>query len=176
MPSKFEMTSNPNKGQRHSISIWDSIEEYEDYDDLLKGLAKIGADDHVTLYVSTPGGRCDIGFMIIGRLESLPCMVDVIVPYPTYSMGAVMALCGDSLEVKSGAYLMFHDYITEARGKGNAIFKRTEAYKETFEYLFTTSCHPFLTRKECSSVLNGRDLYIKWNDPTLQKRIERHFR
>lgn len=175
--SKFELRRTPNKGSVYDISIWDDIEEYADYEKLLDELAKIGRDDKVHLYVSTPGGRCDIGFMLIDRIRALDCNVDVIIPYPTYSMGAIMSLCGDSLKMEPGSFLMFHDYSTGmGRSKGNEIFKQTEAYVETFTYKFNSICQPFLTKAECNDVLNGKDLYIKWNDQTLDARIKRHFK
>lgn len=175
MANKFEITSESNKGENYVISIWDNIEEYKDYDDLFKTLSKITADDTVKLNVSTPGGRCDIGFALIDRLMTLECPLDIYVPYPTYSMGAIMALCGNSLEIAPGAFLMFHDYSTGTKGKGNEIFKQTEAYIETFSYKFNEICQPFLSEKECNNILNGKDLYIKWNDEKLAKRIRRHF-
>ena len=176
MPNKYEISAKPNEGNTYNISIWDSIEEYEHYDKLLKAMSKITEKDTVTLNVSTPGGRCDIGYMLIDRIMRLPCKVDVVVPYPTYSMGAIMALCGSSLEIKPGGFLMFHDYSTGiGRSKGNEIFKQTEAYVETFAHKFNSICQPFLTKKECEDVLQGKDLYIKWTDVLLKDRIKRHF-
>jgi len=175
MSNKYEIITRPNEGKQYSISIWDGIEEYGDYDKLFETLDKISSKDTVILNVSSPGGRCDIGFMIQDRIMELDCPVDVVVPYPTYSMGAILALSGRSLDIKPGAFLMFHDYSTGTRGKGNEIFKQTQAYKETFEYRFNEVCQPFLTKKECEQILNGRDMYVKWNDDNLQKRIKRHF-
>lgn len=175
MPNKFEIHTK-SKGTHYNISIWGDIEEYEDYDDLLRALEKVGKDDHVTLKVSTPGGCCDIGFNIYERINNLKCRVDVIVPYPTYSMGAILALCGDTLKVAPGSFLMFHDYSTGTRGKGNEIAKSAEAYGECFSYRFNKVCQPFLTKKECEKILNGQDLYVKWDDENLAKRIERHFK
>ncbi len=176
MPNKYELIKTPKKGNTYDISIWDAIEEYEDYDKLLEQLSHIGKDDSVTLNISTPGGRCDIGFMLIDRLQALESKVDVIVPYPTYSMGALLSLCGNSLSMKPGSFLMFHDYSSgNARSKGNEQFKHTEAYIEVFRYRFNAICQPFLTKTECNDVLDGKDLYIKWNDKTLIQRIKRHF-
>lgn len=175
MPKKFELLSTP-ISTNYEINIWDDLEEFEHYDELLKQLPKITVDDLVTIRVATPGGRCDIGFMLIDRFRALKCPVEVVVPYPTYSMGAIMSLCGDSLSIQPGAFLMFHDYSTGTRGKGNEIFKGTEAYKETFRYRFEEVCFPFLSKKECNRILDGHDLYIQWNDPSLEKRIRRHFK
>jgi ATP-dependent protease ClpP protease subunit len=180
MAEKFESIVTPNKGSKYEISIWDSLDNYEDYDELLKTMQKIGKEDTVTLNISTPGGRCDIGFMLIDRyllLKAMKCRIDIEVPYPTYSMGAIMALCGRSLEMKPGSFLMFHDYSDgRGRSKGNEIFKSTEAYREVFAYRFKNICQPFLTDGECEDVLEGKDLYIKWNDKSLSTRLKRHFK
>lgn len=175
MPNKYEIITRPNEGKKYEISIWDNIEKYEDYDKLFETLDKISSKDSVTLNVSSPGGRCDIGFTIIDKIIGLPCKVDVSVPYPAYSMGALMSLIGSSLEIKPGAYLMFHDYSGGGRQKGNELFKYIESYSEVFTYRFNEICQPFLTAKECERILNGQDLYVKWNDDNLQKRIKRHF-
>src|SRR3990167_5023447 len=134
MPNKYEIITVPNKGKLYKVSIWGNIKEYEDYDKLLETLDKITEEDCVELRVSTPGGRCDIGFTIFDRIVHLPCEVKVIVPYPTYSMGAILALSGNSLEIKPGAFMMFNDYSTGSEGKGNEIFNDI--------------CQPFLTKKE----------------------------
>lgn len=177
MAEKFEVRCEPNPGKEYHISIWDSIEQYEDYDKLLEYISKISKNDKVTIYVSTPGGRCDIGFMIIDRIREIKCKVDVVVPYPTYSMGALLSLCGNSLEMKPASFLMFHDYSSgSGRSKGNEQFKHTEAYIEVFRHRFNDVCQPFLSKKECEDVLEGKDLYIKWNDHTLEDRIRRHFK
>lgn len=177
MAKKYELSSKPKEGKNYSISIWDNIEGYEEYDKLIETMKGITKKDSVTLKVSTPGGRCDVGFMLIDRIMELECTVDVIVPYPTYSMGAIMALCGDSLKVSPGAYLMFHDYSGGGgRSKGNEAFKHTEAYCEVFAYRFNDICQPFLTKNECEDILQGKDLYIKWNTSKLEERIRRHFK
>jgi len=175
MPKKFE-TLFTSTSSLYEISIWDDLEEFEHYDELMKIIPKIKEDDRVILKVATPGGRCDIGFMLIDRFQALPCICDVVVPYPTYSMGAIMALCGDSLVMNAGSFLMFHDYSTGGRGKGNELIKSTEAFSEIFAYRFNAICQPFLSEEECKAVLEGQDLYIKWNDPSLKKRMRRHFK
>lgn len=175
MSNKYRISSKAMEGKEYVISIWDNIEEYSDYDDLRDDLDKIGKKDKVTLNVSSPGGRCDVGFDLYERIRALESVVDVVVPYPTYSMGAILALSGHSLKVLPGAFMMFHDYSTGSKGKGNEIFKQTEAYKRAFEHKFNSICQPFLTEKECTDILNGQDLYVNWDDKDLEKRIKRHF-
>lgn len=174
-PKKFNVITKTQTKKSYIISIWDNIESYEHYSELYDLLEKISKEDNIELRVSTPGGRCDVGFDLIDRFVELD--VDVVVPYPTYSMGAVMSLCGKSLKINPGGYLMFHDFSTgTGKSKGNEIHKYVENYRESFECRFKQICQPFLTNKECKEILNGQDLYIKWNEPDLKERIRRHFK
>jgi ATP-dependent protease ClpP protease subunit len=176
MPNKFECIVEQPRGKLFKIAIWDDLEKYEDYDKLIEQLEKITEHDQVELKISSPGGRCSIGYMLYDRFKELPCWVDVIIPYPSYSMGAILALCGDTLTINPGAFIMFHDYSTGAKGKGNEIYKSTEAYMESFSHRFNKICQPFFTKKECEDILNGQDMYVKWNDNNLEARIKRHFK
>jgi len=174
--NKYEIITKQRISTEYFLSIWDGLEEYEHYSELLDTLTKIRSDDRVTLRVSSPGGRCDIGFTLIDRIINVPCRVDIEVPYPTYSMCAIMALCGDSLTIKPGAFLMFHDYSGGSYGKGNEMMKHIDSYSETFAYRLKQICQPFLTKKECDNILSGQDLYLKWNDKSLKERLKRHFK
>lgn len=175
MANKIEIET-ITQSKHHILTIRDDIEKYEDYDDLFKILPSINRKDSVTLKISSPGGCCAVGFSLFDRINALECLVEVIVTYPSYSIGAILALCGDSLTLEPGAFLMFHDYSTGTRGKGNEISKNAEAYGKYFNYKFNAVCQPFLTKKECEKILNGQDLYIYWDDDNLNKRLERHFK
>lgn len=176
MPSKYEIVSTPNEGKHWEISIWDDIECYSDYDKLFEEMGKINKVDTVELTVDTFGGRCDIGFKLYDRISQIPCKIDVVVSQHAYSMGAILALVGDSLTIEPGAFLMFHDFSTGRSGKGNEISKSIEATKELFQYRFREACQPFLSVAECTSILNGSDKYVKWNDRQLNTRMRRHFK
>ena len=173
---KFKVNSTIESTTKYTIDILDDIEEYEDYEKLLDTLDKIREKDSVTLKVSSPGGRCDIGFMLYDKISGISGQVDVVVPYPSYSMGALLSLVGNSLELKPGSFLMFHDFSTGNRGKGNEIEKSITNYSKIFKYRFNKICQPFLTKKECEDILHGKDLYVNWDDDNLEARIKRHFK
>lgn len=160
--------------KEHYVYIRGAIEDWEDYDDLL-GLDP-AEDDCVVVFLNTPGGDCAIGFHVIDHITSFKCHVHMVVEYPTYSMGAIMAVSGDSLSFMDDTYIMFHDYSGGAGGKGQETVDYTLNYREVFRKKFNRLCTPFLTRKESNSMFKGEDIYIHDTDPTLKKRIERHFK
>jgi ATP-dependent protease ClpP protease subunit len=159
------------------VDICDAIDSFGDYEKLLEELSLLTPIDAIDVNLNTPGGRCDVGFLIIDALMGCKrAKLNMIVGYPTYSMGAIMAVCGDSLTIKPGSYIMFHDYSGGAHGKGDDAMQYVTNYREVFKARFIDICTPFLTRRECQSMFNGKDIYIRHDDPTLSKRIERHFK
>lgn len=175
MTEKCFILKKPQTTTKYHIYIHDNIECFEDYDDLIEQLANTGENDSVKLHLNCPGGDCSIGFHIIDHLQSLPCQLDVLVEYPTYSMGAIMALCGDSLTFAPDSYIMFHDYSGGTRGKGEETHMYTTNYRKIFKNKFTKLCAPFLTKKEIERMFKGEDIYIHDDDPSLAARIKRHF-
>ena len=176
MSEKCQILKNNTTSTHMTVHFRGAIEEWDDYDHLFKDLKNLTESDIVTLVLNTSGGDCSIGFSIIDRLLNLPCKLDVIVEYPTYSMGAIMALCGDSLKIEPDSYIMFHDYSGGMKGKGGETFLYTDNYRKVFKARFKKLCTPFLTDDEVERMFKGEDIYISDTDPTLKARIKRHFK
>lgn len=176
MSEKCLVQTKPTTTTEFNVYIRGAIEEFEHYDTLVAKISSVTADDVVNVHLNTPGGDCSIGFFLIDQFMALPCPVNMIVEYPTYSMGAIMALCGDSLHLNADTYLMFHDYSGGQRGKGGETYLYTNNYRKVFTDKFNRLCKPFLTQKEVDKMFKGEDLYIHWDDPTLEQRSGRHFK
>lgn len=176
MSEKCLIQTCPTTTKQIDVYIRGTIEEFEDYDDLVKELSKATENDFVVVHLNTPGGDCSIGFFIIDQIMQVPCPVHVVVEYPTYSMGAIMAMCGDDLTIEQDSYIMFHDYSGGSRGKGEETAAYINNYRKVFKDKFTRLCKPFLTQSEVNKMFKGEDIYIHHDDPSLKERIARHFK
>lgn len=172
--NKCLVLKRPTTTCEYTVYLRGAIEEFEDYDELLKASPTIS--DIVNIHLNTPGGDCSIGFSVIDWMQTLACPVNVFVDYPSCSMGAITAMCGDTLELLPHTYIMFHDYSGGTRGKGEETIQYTTNYRKIFKERFTHLCHPFLSKSEINKMFKGEDIYIHWDDPTLEERIKRHFR
>lgn len=159
----------------YRVYIRDGIEKFEDYDNLINEIQKVEVSAEFNIHLNTPGGDCSIGFSLIDQIQSLECPVNMIVDYPSCSMGAIMALCGDTLTLQPDTYIMFHDYSGGSRGKGEETILYTTNYRRMFKDRFTRLCYPFLSKAEINKMFKGEDIYIHWDDPSLENRIKRHF-
>lgn len=176
MSEKYWVKSNVVTSKQLDLHIHGGIECYEDYDGLVKEISSASENDSVIVHLNCPGGACSVGFWLIDHVISMPCPVQMVVHYPTYSMGAIMALCGDNLEIAPDAFLMFHDYSGGSEGKGEEMHQHGTHYRRFFKERFSRLCQPFLTKKEVDRMFKGEDIYIQWDDPTLPARIARHFK
>lgn len=158
------------------IYIRGPIEDFEDYDEVYKEMSGLTEHDVVNVHLNTTGGDCSIGFALIDLFLETPAIVNMIVEYPTYSMGAIMALCGDSLSMRVDSYIMFHDYSGGTHGKGEESYLYTTNFRKVFKNRFVRLCKPFLTQGEIDKMFKGEDIYIHFDDPTIEARGKRHFK
>lgn len=152
------------------------IENFNDFSEFFEVIPELKEEDRLLVNINSAGGRCDIGFALCDTVLACQCPVMVHVSYPTYSMGAILALCGDVLVLHADTFLMFHDYNSGPQGKGQEIISHSENYRKVFKSKFKRLCKPFLTAAECSRMFKGEDIYIQHDDPTLKQRYKRHFR
>jgi len=174
--NKMQIYSTPTTSTAYVVEIKGAIEDFEDYHGVFKLLPTLTDKDSLTVRLNTPGGCCSVGWAIIDAIQSVPCIVDVIVTYPTYSMGAMLAMCGDSLTILEDSYIMFHDYSGGGGGKGGDVAAYTNNFRDVFIKRFNKLCMPFLTRKESDKMFEGKDIYIHDTDETLPARLARHFK
>lgn len=162
------------KSQSIEYTIYGTIEEFSPYKLFISDMQSLKKEDRVTILLNSGGGRVDVGMMLIQAIQDCQAYVKIIVKHPCYSMGALIALSGDELEMKDNTFLMFHDYSGISFGKGNEQFSKCEAFNKVFNSIFRKISKPFLTEAECKKVLKGQDLYIH-NDEDIDRRLFRHF-
>lgn len=160
----------------YSIYINNDIESNHVYPELLHKLRTISEIDIVNLYLASNGGYCDAGFQIIHAIKDCKGPVNIIVDSPCYSMGAIIAVCGDSLTFKPNTFLMFHNYSGGNHGKGKemkqAMLESDVWIRTNFKYY----CTPFLTDEEMTLLDNDQDVYVHSWDKGLTKRLARHYK
>ena len=130
----------------------------------------------VELRLSNFGGETHSCIELFNAFKDCPVPVDVIITAPSYSCGAILALCGDSLTLNKGTFLMFHNYSTSEHGKGGEVTLAVTHWAEYSKNYDHEILSPFLTKKEVERINNDNDLYINWNDTNLKTRIKRHFK
>lgn len=121
------------------------------------------------------GGCCFTGQKIISAMNSCAANITCYADAPVQSMASLIALSGDKLYLLPNSFLMFHNYSTDYSGKGASILA---GVYHNHKFLITQSdtiCYPFLTQKELKLLKKDTDIFIHWDDKTLEDRFTRHF-
>lgn len=161
---------------RYSIYLPDSLDDDMSlHTELLNALDLLEEKDSVSMYISCTGGALSTTQNIAYGMKSCKGTVNVKVIGNSYSGGAMLALCGDSLELLPGTFLMFHNSTGGIYGKGGESLLQANEENRGMKNVLDHICSPFLTKKELAGLAKDQDVYIHSDDKTLKTRIARHF-
>lgn len=152
------------------------------YSRLLKRLRTLDPKvSRIALHLANLGGDCENGFRLFAAFKNCGKPVDVTVEGATASMGAILALCGRSLKMWEGSYLMYHNYSNYTGGKGGELTTGVSHWHKHWKRVSLKWLVPFLTLKEVNGLFKDQDVYISWDDDgtrgttDIKDRIYRHF-
>jgi ATP-dependent protease ClpP protease subunit len=158
-------------------SLWGEVEsDFEPYLPLIEALDSAGENDHIVININSPGGDCDVGAMIIKSMQACVGTVHCVVSWPSFSMGAIIAVAGDSLVIERDAFLMFHTFSYGTHGKSDDVLQYTKYIDKHLNDFVKRIVTPFITVKELNNMVNGKDIYIAYDDATLDARMKRHYK
>lgn len=159
----------------HHVYFGEVVEDTHLYVDLVHSLRVASPNDKFLFHLYNYGGSCHTGAFLINAIRSSAAIVTMSVEAPCYSMGAVLALSGDSLMIHPHTFLMFHNYSAGFGGKGGELGERVKNEDRILKSLDHIVCAPFLTKKEIAAIDSDRDVYVHHDDEDLQARLTRHF-
>lgn len=140
------------------------------YDSLCHLFRKAQPQDHIRFFINTVGGNMATGLALIEAIRESDAHVTTVLNPEAYSMGALLFLAGDSMEVPNNGRLMFHNYSsTGTIGKGNEQVAEVQSSIKWFESVMADVCSPFLTKAELKSVIEGRDIWMQ--APEIRERL-----
>ena len=143
--------------------------------DVFNILSTATADDEINIHMANYGGSVQTGFRLARNIKNCAAPVIMRIEGNCYSMGAILALCGNGLAITTGTELMFHNFSAVHEGKGSELNLSIEATTRHFVSNLRLFCMPFLTSKEVTHIMNDQDLYIEAGTKEFLQRIERHF-
>lgn len=158
------------------VELYDVIEDFEPYGDLIDLLGSARTKDTITIKINSGGGRIDVGWMIVNAIRESDAHVIARIVYPSYSMASLIAMACDDLVMDRHSLLMFHNYHGGSDGKGAELIENLTTSDQYIKDMFQDVATPFLTTKEMRHIGQDRDVYIQYNDPTLEARIKRHYK
>ena len=154
-----------------SVYITNAIEEPQLYNELCYLLATATAWETFRIHINTPGGVIDSAFMIANAIKDSKANVIGHLSGTVASVGTVISMACDHLEVTPHLSFMIHNYSGGMQGKGHEMKARQKFTDDHLSEAFSYFYKGFLTDEEMEKVIEGTDLWMgteevqdRWED------------
>lgn len=154
-----------------SIFLSSMIGSPIEYVEMINRIKQATENDVIYIYLNTPGGNLETGVQIINAIRNTPAHVVVSLESVAHSLGTLIFLSGDELQIHDNCLMMFHNFSTGMYGKGHEITAEIEAVNKWYNKMFRKICVPFLTTEEIEQVIDGRDLWLETDE--IKRRLNR---
>lgn len=166
-----------NKGQSYYIVDYflsDSIEYKSDYYEFLRAVNTTTEYDEVHIHINCYGGDLDAAIQIYHSLMRCPAHIKIMVEGACMSAATVIMMCADEIEFCPWSSIMLHAYSGGDCGKYQEIQSASEFHKEWFPQFTCEVYEDFLTKKEITQLLAGKDFWLSADDAS--ERFKKIFR
>jgi ATP-dependent protease ClpP protease subunit len=138
----------------------DDIGEPKKYNELCFVLDTIEDDMDVKLHISTMGGHLDSAFKLLASLKKTKAPTTAVLTGTVASAGTIITLGCDNLECEDYTSFMIHNYSSGVSGKGNEMVDYLNFTDKTLRRTFKEIYGGFLTDREITSVIKGKDMWL----------------
>jgi len=163
-----------------SIYLSDGIGDGPEFIDMIHKIRSANENDIITIHLNTPGGYLETGMQIINAIRATDAHVITSLESRAYSLGTLIFLSGDELQIHENCLMMFHHYSNLMYGKGHEITAELEMINKWFNKILKKICVPFLSEEEVIEIQGGRDIWMdsdeirkRLNKMTQEEQIER---
>ena len=156
-----------------SIYLTGEIVEPAEYNEACHAIANATESQTIYVYINSPGGILDSGFMLVNALTEAKANTVAIVQGTVASAGTIITLACKQVIPKPFSTFMIHNYSAGGGGysKGHEL-KQRQTYMDghnvrTFNAIYSG----FLTPKEIKEMIDGKDFWM--DDIEVTKRLEK---
>lgn len=147
-------------GRDTTVYLTDSITHPSEYNKLCYVLDSARPGDTVTIHINNGGGHIDSAFQIINSMKNSKAHIIGKLSGTVASASTVISLHCHELVVADYTAFMIHNYSGGVVGKGHEIKAHQEFIDRELNTAFRAIYAGFLTEKEMTQVINGRDIWI----------------
>ena len=125
-------------------------------------------------YFNCYGGDLFTAIQIVTQIKTCSAQVVCQIESTCASAATMVALACDGLICYPHGYMMIHTSSGVSYGKQSDIKKQEEFYNPWLEDFFTEIYKHFLTKKEISDILDGKDMWLNANEimERFKKRVD----
>ena len=158
------------KGNSFLFRIRETIEDINEYDELLEVLETASELDDVHIKISSIGGRADIMQEIVCALKATPATVTGEIVGSCMSAATVIFLSCHNYMINENIEWMSHNVSYGVGGKENDIYNQVDFTRKHSEEFVRSTYTGFHSEGEIQRILKGEDIYL--NSKQVMERME----
>ena len=147
-------------GKVYEYYLFGEIEEPIKYVNWFNAIRHACKEDLVKIYINSPGGNLYTAIQFMRVLRETGATVIGSVEGACMSAATLIFLSCTAFEVSAHASFMFHNYSGGAFGKGGEMSSQLDFEKVWSKSLFHDAYEDFLTDREISGILDGKDIWL----------------
>lgn len=156
------------------IDLHNEFPSSEEFAELFRVFDIANWNDTITIKIGdNVGGSLQTCIKLINNIKLSKAIINVVVDSVCYSAASIfvtaMLSLGINVNFMPHVFLMFHDYSNEEEGKGSEIVLAIQNSAEWVKDIYLTYCFPFLNKAEINKIMQGKDLYVNYQD--IMKRL-----
>lgn len=142
----------------------ETIENKSDYYEFLRVVNSTTRYDEIHIHINNYGGDLDAAIQMYHSLVRCGARIVIYIEGACMSAATVVMMCADEIEFCPWSSIMIHAYSGGEFGKYQEIQSASEFHKEWFSNFMNDVYGDFLTKKELTQVLGGKDLWLNADD------------
>lgn len=141
-----------------------TIDEAYKYDEWIMVFEEAGEEDLITVHINSFGGSLETALQIHDALLATKATVHIQIEGACCSGASIIAMAGHRHFVAPNAYMMIHSWTGGTYGKFGNVIENTEFQKKWFRSVMLRCYKGFLSLREITSVLDGKDIWLDSED------------
>lgn len=156
---------------KYDFYLTRTIDEAYKYDGWITACEEAEDDDLITVHINSFGGNLETALQIHDALLATKATVHIQIEGACCSGASIIAMAGHRHFVAPNAYMMIHSWSGGVGGKFGNVIENAEFQKKWFRSVMLRCYKSFLSLREITSVLDGKDIWLDSED--VQKRYNK---
>lgn len=151
-------------GTAYEMYLSGPVEAPEKYTEWFNLMRNASPEDSIKLRINSRGGYTATAVQFARVMSECQAEVTTSIEGDCMSAATMIFLAGDRYEITPYSSYMVHNYSGGSEGKGGEMYDQIVFEREWSSRFLKSVYKDFLTKKEIKSLLDGKDIWLHYED------------
>lgn len=152
------------RGTDYELYLSGPVDEPEKYTEWFNLMRNAQPDDTILIRINSRGGYTATAVQFARVMSECPAEIVCSIEGDCMSAATMIFLAGDKFEITPFSSFMVHNYSGGSEGKGGEMYDQIVFEREWSSRFLNSVYKDFLTKKEIESLLDGKDIWLHYDD------------